>query len=401
MNLALLIQAAGSVGAFSGRAFLPSFSTALLLRFGPEIPWIAQTGFLQHVRGVPTWFTGDTTLVVLGILSALELAAVRFPEARSVLDEVHQYLKAGMAALTYMGVVSVSDRAVVGRIFGEAGMADSLPALAVGTGVFLASRVRAAVVGFWSEADEDDDLGVRGLGRWVEDLWSGLGPLALILFPLLTVAALGLAIALLIALQRRAEARAEASKVACHRCGGMISPCALACPICQAGVEAPRAVGLLGQVRKVPADPAKLPLDLVAVKRCPLCASRLKERAVGQTCAVCGHRLMDDPHCARGYISHIDRRVPLVVAACALLGLVPVLGVIPAVIFYRLALVAPFRRYIPLGRNFVLGWTVRIVVLVLVAFQCVPVLGGLIVPLMALITYATYRREYRRLALGV
>lgn len=401
MNLALLIQAAGSIGAFSGRAFLPSFSTALLLRFGPEIPWIAQTGFLQHVRGVPTWFTDDTTLVVLGILSALELAAVRFPEARSVLDEVHQYLKAGMAALTYMGVVSVSDRAVVGRVFGEAGMADSLPALAIGTGVFLASRVRAAVVGFWSEADEDDDLGVRGLGRWVEDLWSGLGPLALILFPLLTVAALGLSIALLIALQRRAEARAEASKVVCHRCGGMISPCALACPICQAGVEAPRAVGLLGQVRKVPADPAKLPLDLVAVKRCPLCASRLKERAVSQTCAVCGHRLMDDPHFARDYISHIDRRVPLVVAACALLGLVPVLGVIPAVIFYRLALVAPFRRYIPLGRNFVLGWTVRIVVLVLVAFQCVPVLGGLIVPLMALITYATYRREYRRLALGV
>ncbi|MEJ7639142.1 MAG: hypothetical protein WKF75_14510, partial [Singulisphaera sp.] len=210
MNLALLIQAAGSIGVFSGRAFLPSFSTALLLRFGPEIPWIAQTGFLQHVRGVPTWFTGDTTLVVLGVLSALELAAVRFPEARSVLDEVHQYLKAGMAALTYMGVVSVSDRAVVGRVFGEAGMADSLPALAVGTGVFLASRVRAAVVGFWSEADEDDDLGVRGLGRWVEDLWSGLGPLALILAPLATVAALGLSVALIIALQRRAEARAEA-----------------------------------------------------------------------------------------------------------------------------------------------------------------------------------------------
>ncbi len=400
MNLALLIQAAGSIGVFSGRAFLPSFSTALLLRFGPEIPWIAQTGFLEHVRGVPTWFTRDTTLVVLGVLSALELAAVRFPEARSVLDEVHQYLKAGMAALTYMGVVSVSDRAVVRQVFGEAGMAESLPALAVGTGVFLASRVRAAVVGFWSEADEDDDLGVRGLGRWVEDLWSGLGPLALILFPLLTVAALGLAIALLIALQRRAEARAEASKVPCRQCGGMTSPCALACPHCRAAVEAPRAVGLLGQVRRTPADTGKLPFDLVAVKRCPLCASRLKQRAVSQTCEVCGHRLMDDPRFARDYISHIDRRVPLVVAACVLLGLVPVLGVIPAVIFYRLALVAPFRRYIPPGRNFVLGWTVRILVVVLVAFQWVPVLGGLVVPLMAMITYMTYRREYRRLTLG-
>ncbi len=401
MNLTLLIQAAGSVGVFAGRAFLPAFSTALLLRFGPEIPWIAQTGFLQHVRGVPTWYTRDAALVVLGILSALELAAVRFPEARSVLDEVHPYLKAGMAALTYMGLVSVSDRAVVGQVFGEAAMSDSLPALVVATCVFVASRVRAGIVGFWSVADEDDDLGVRGLGRWVEDLWSGLGPLALILFPLLTVAALGLAIALLIAFQRRAEARAEASKVPCHRCGQMIFPCALACPHCQAVVEAPRAVGLLGQVRTVPADPGKLPFDLVAVKRCPHCASRLKGRAVHQTCAVCGHRLMEDPRFARDYVSHIDRRLPLVIAACVMLGLVPLLGVIPAVIFYRLALVAPFRRYIPPGRNFVARWTVRILVVVLVAFQWVPVLGGLVVPLMALITYGTYRRAYRRLAPGV
>ena len=400
MNLALLIQAAGSIGVFTGRAFLPAFSTALLLRFGPEIPWIAQMGFLQHVRGVPTWFTRDTTLVVLGILSALELAAVRFPEARGVLDEVHQYLKAGMAALTYMGVVSVSDRAVVGQVFGEAGMADSLPALAVGSVVFIASRVRAAAVGFWSEADEDDDLGAQGIGRWVEDLWSGLGPVALILLPGLTVAALGLAIALLFVLQRRAEARADASKVACLQCGEMISPCALACPHCRARVDAPRAVGLLGQVRKGPADAGRLPFDLVAVKRCPVCASRLKQKAVDQTCAVCGHRLMADPHFARTYIAHIDRRVPMVVAACVLLGLVPVLGLIPAVIFYRLALVAPFRRYIPPARNFVLRWTVRIVVVVLVAFQWIPGLGGLVVPLMAMITYMTYRREYRRLALG-
>ena len=400
MNLALLIQAAGSIGVFTGRAFLPAFSTALLLRFGPEIPWIAQTGFLQHVRGVPTWFTRDTTLVVLGVLSALELAAVRFPEARGVLDEVHQYLKAGMAALTYMGVVSVSDRAVATQVFGEAGMADSLPALAVGTVVFLAGRVRAAAVGFWSAADEEDDLGVQGIGRWVDDLWSGLGPVALILFPLLTVVTFGLALALLVAMQRRAEVRAEASQVPCPRCGGLISPCALACPHCRAEIDAPRAVGLLGQVRKVPADREKLPLDLVAVKRCPVCASRLKQKAVGQTCAACGHRLMDDPRFARDYVSHIDRRVPLVVAACVLLGLVPVLGLIPAVIFYRLALVAPFRRYIPPARNFVLRWTVRIIVVVLVAFQWVPGLGGLVVPLMAMITYMTYRREYRRLALG-
>ena len=84
---------------------------------------------------------------------------------------------------------------------------------------------------------------------------------------------------------------------------------------------------------------------------------------------------MDDPRFAREYVAFIDRRVPLVCVACFLLGLVPVLGVIPAVILYRLAIVAPFRRYIPPGRSFVLRWGVRLVSLVLVAFQWVPVPG--------------------------
>ena len=117
----------------------------------------------------------------------------------------------------------------------------------------------------------------RGLGRWVEDLWSGLGPLALILFPLLTVAALGLAIALLVAMQRRAEARAEASKVPCRQCGQMISPCALACPHCRAEVEAPRAVGLLGQDAEGAGGPRETPVR--PGRRETL--SRLREQAEG------------------------------------------------------------------------------------------------------------------------
>ena len=52
------------------------------------------------------------------------------------------------------------------------------------------------------------------------------------------------------------------------------------------------------------------------------------------------------------------------------------LGVIPGVIYYRLAIVAPFRRYIPPGRGFLLRWGVRLAVVVLVAFQWVPVAGG-------------------------
>ena len=109
---------------------------------------------------------------------------------------------------------------------------------------------------------------------------------------------------------------------------------------------------------------------------------------------------MDDPDFARDYIAAIDRRVPMVLVVCFLLGLIPVLGVIPGVIYYRLAIVAPFRRYIPPGRGFVLRWGVRLAVVVLMAFQWVPVAGGLALPAMALINYAAYRTAYRRLALA-
>src|SRR5262245_43047154 len=155
MSLPLLIQGLGSIGIFASRAFLPAFATALVLRFGPQVPWLAQSGLLQHVRGVPTWFTSDTSLVILGLLSALELVADLVPEAKSLLDEGHDYFKVAMAALTFVGVLGASDQALVRGVVGEAGPVAYLPALAVGAGTFAASRARGMVVGPLGEADED------------------------------------------------------------------------------------------------------------------------------------------------------------------------------------------------------------------------------------------------------
>jgi hypothetical protein len=400
VSLPLFLQGLGSIGVFASRAFLPAFVTALLLRFGPQVPWLARYGLLPQVRDVPTWFTSDAALVILGVLAVLELVAERFPEAQAVLDQVHAYLKTGMAVVTYLGALNATDRAAAQQVIKQAGLGDYLPALAVGAGVYLATQVRGAILGPLSEADEDDDLGVQGLIRWVEDLWGVLGAVALVVFPLLTLAAFGVAILILVLVERRLESQGERAKVPCAHCGEPIHASAPACPFCHAPVKEPRDVGLLGQPKDRPADLRSLPYRLVAVKRCPVCATRLGRRAVKQTCGACGHRLMDDPRFARDYIAAIDRRVPLVLVGCFLLGLIPVLGVIPGVVYYRLAIVAPFRRYIPTGRGFLLRWGVRLAVLVLVAFQWVPVAGGLAVPVMALINYGAYRTAYRTLALA-
>jgi predicted RNA-binding Zn-ribbon protein involved in translation (DUF1610 family) len=400
MSLPLLIHGLGSIGIFASRAFLPAFATALLLRFGPQVPWLAQAGLLPHVRDVPTWFTSDTSLIVLGVLSVLELVAERIPEVKTVLDEIHGYLKTGMAVLTFLGVLGASDRALVGGVVGNLGPVEYLPALAVGAGTFLASKARGLVVGPLSEADEDDDLGVQSLLRWVEDVWSALGPVALILLPLLTLAGFGAALIVLLLAGRFVAAREEATRVPCPNCGQLIYASATICPRCKAPNKEPMAVGLLGGTRNVLADPAAHPYRLAAARRCPLCATRLGKRAVHQACEGCGSAVLDDPAFASQYIAFIDRRVPLVCLACFLLGLVPVLGVIPAVILYRLEIVAPFRRYIPPGRSFVLRWGIRLASLVLVAFQWVPLLGGLLLPAMAMINYWAYRDAFRKLASG-
>jgi len=399
VSLPLLLQGLGSIGVFASRAFLPAFATALLLRFGPQAPWLAHAWLIQHVRGVPTWFTSDPALVVLGCLAVLELVAERVPEVKAVLQEVHGYLKAGMAVLTYFGVLDATGRAAVAPLLRQAGMLDYLPVLAVGAGTLLASNARGAVAGALGEADEDDDLGLQRLLRWAGDLWGALGPVALIAFPLLTIALFGAAGALLMGIERWMESRGEAGKVRCGSCGAPIHASAPSCPACHAPAKEPREVGPLGQALDRPAEIARLPFRLVAAKRCPACATRFGRRAVKQACAACGHRLMDDPDFARDYIAFIDRRAPWVCGVCALLGLVPVLGVVPGVICYRLAIVAPFRRYISPGRGFLLRWGVRLVVVLLVALQWVPVAGGLALPAMALINYGAYRGAYQRLAL--
>ncbi len=402
MNLGLFLQGLGSIGVFASRAFLPAFVTAALLRFGPHLPWLGQAGLLPRVRDVPSWFTSDAALIVLGLLAVLEVVAERFPEAKEALDTVHAYLKTAMGVLTYLGVLNATERAAAGRVLlhNQAGVLEMLPALAVGLGVFLATQARAAILQPLVEADEDDDLGLQGLIRWVEDLWGGLGPIALIVFPALTLLAFGLALLALLLIEKRIESRGDRLKIACVQCGQPIHASALMCPHCKSPVKAPRDVGLLGQPKPRGADLGSLPFQLVAVKRCPVCASRLSRRSVKQTCSACGNHLPESPKFALDYVKFLDRRVPITCLACFLLGLIPVLGVIPGVIYYRLTIVAPFRRYIPTAQGFLLRWGVRLALLTLLLFQWVPFAGGLALPFMALIHYAVYRTAYQRLALS-
>jgi len=57
-------------------------------------------------------------------------------------------------------------------------------------------------------------------------------------------------------------------------------------------------------------------------------------------------------------------------------------------------LVGPFRRYLPRGRNMLLRWGLRLLFVLLIALQWIPVAGGLVIPVMALLSYTVYRNAF-------
>ncbi len=391
MDLTSLIYLTGASGFFTSRAFLPAFCTAFLLRFGEHLPYLGNVEFLKATGAEPTWFTSDAALLVLGILALLEIAATKMPEAQELLEGVHKYAKTGTAALVAMGVLGARDAGFIEQTIAQAGALDTAIAVVFGGIVYVLSSLRAGVMQTLAMADPDDSMGIRTLISWFEDLWSSFGIVLLVIYPFLIIALVGVVLGLLFLARKWAEYREEKSRVPCPSCGAEVYACATECPSCHAALPAPRDVGFFGATVKRPAQPGKdHELRLISKHRCGKCATRIKERRLPQTCPVCGNGILKDPADQAAYIGKVRARLPKVLGVTFVLSLIPVLGIIPGIIYYRIQLIAPFRAYIPASRGFILRWLVRIIFLLLISLQLVPGLGGFMVPVMALISYLLY-----------
>jgi Zn finger protein HypA/HybF involved in hydrogenase expression len=399
MNATALIHGIGSTGLFPSRIFLPAFLTALLLRFGNHIPGLEHLGMLGHIHGQPAWFTSNLSLAVLGILSVVEIIAQKNPEARTILREFDAYLKSALAALTSLGVISATDSQFVAQTAQQASLVNGLIPLFTAVVTFKLSLVRRDVLGPLHDHLEGTHL--DHLVSWAEDLWVAFGALLLVLFPIVMVVLIGLSIGLTLLARKRLEGIEEHAKTPCTRCGTPIYPCAMTCPSCRQQVQQPCDIGFLGQSKPlIPADPESHPLRLFEKRRCPACATRLKPRVPHQQCPACGRRAPADAAFTQAYLEYLDKRLPLTLGVSFLLGLIPIIGLIVGVVYYRMVLVMPFAQYLPLGRRFLLRWGIRLLFLVLVLFQWVPLLGGFVVPLLALISFTAYRSTYRAIALA-
>jgi hypothetical protein len=396
MSMAALLNGFGSMGFFASRAFLPAFLTALLMRFGPDLPWVGQLGILDGLRNAPSWFTHDITLAVLGLLALGEFLGTKNTDVRELMSHVDKYAKTIMSALTFFGVASVADVAFVDEQLQEASVFLVLPVLGVAGGVFVLATLRGRVLGLFSAADADDSSGVQGVLSWLEDAWASVGTFFLVLFPIVMLILIAIAVAVVVVLERRVRSREEISKLPCPECSTSMYPTAVACPKCKAPNASPRDVDWLGGSTDDPVpDEAAHPFRLIEKQRCSRCATRLEERSVEQTCSACDQRLFPDEGATARYLAHVDGAVPRVLLVSFALSLVPVVGLIPGVLYYRLKLVAPFRRYVPSLHAFLLRWLLRVAFFFLIALQWIPAVGGVVVPLMALASYGVYRNAFR------
>ena len=98
------------------------------------------------------------------------------------------------------------------------------------------------------------------------------------------------------------------------------------------------------------------------------------------------------------YDSFISERWLKVVLVTAGLGLIPILGIVPGVVFYRSQWSGPYRKYLGAMQSFMSRWGTRVGTFTLISLQLVPGVGVFLLPAMAGLNYFVYRNNFMKAA---
>jgi Zn finger protein HypA/HybF involved in hydrogenase expression len=365
-----ILYSLATVPLFASRPFLAAFLTALLARYGTHIPWIGDKQVIVALAHSPEWF-----------------------RSFGCLQEADAWLKSAVALLVSLALIDKSDADTIHHIQRQGLGLESVWSVLVGGLVWCVAKLRQGALAIVHEIDDHDDIGLQTALSWAENSWVVLGVFFFVIAPLLAVGLSLLAVAGLWVAQREARKHEERQRIPCTKCATPVYPHALRCPNCGQELARPRAVGVFGQPKDEPAgDFVRHGFLLAARKRCPVCATRLVKRAVQQACPACKTVTFASWRAFEEYRREIDGRLWKTLLVCLCFSAIPVVGVVPGVIYYRLNLVTGFRGYIPpLSGCFARIW-VRFVHWGLILLQPVPLFGALMLPLMCWSTYAIYRR---------
>lgn len=396
MSLSGFLYSLASIPMFASRPFLAAFVTVLLARFGTSIAWLADSSVIQTLHAAPEWFTSWITLALLALLTTLEWLSVKHSEVRAIMQEFDSALKSAVAMLVCLAIIDTDTAGTIQAIHKAGFGLSSLWSGVIGLLTFGTANLRGSIFGFLAQVDDHDDLGLQTLLHRIESSLTIAAILFLVVFPLLALVFAMIAVGSLWILRRLAEKREARSKLPCAACQQPIFPHASRCHACGTAVVAPRGVGVFGQPLGIAAPSLEEHrFHLISRKRCPVCATRLPLRSVRQPCPCCRTVTFAGQADFEQYLGALSRRLPRTLWICLAFSAIPLLGVIPGVVYYRLSIITGLRGYTPPLRGCLVRIFVRIVDWMFILLQPIPVLGAVVIPLMCLTSFWVYRQALR------
>src|SRR5262245_52631623 len=100
-----ILYSLATVPLFASRPFLAAFLTALLARYGTQIPWIGDAQVVVALGQSPDWFRSSWCIALLGLLALGEALSAKHAEVRAIMQEVDAWVKSAVALLVALAVL--------------------------------------------------------------------------------------------------------------------------------------------------------------------------------------------------------------------------------------------------------------------------------------------------------
>ena len=400
------------------RMFLPGFLYFLIIRVAKAFPQYLPDLIVKLAEQTPAWQTSWPFLTVLGILAAVELAAVRDPGIKHFLiEDFDRYAKPVMSALLAFCVVTsarmigageaIDDTAVSAQSASLFGNAIAVAAAAAcGAVTAFCCKIRGDILEKIHAIDPENCFYLQTLANCCGELVLAVGMLLIAFLPLAAlIVMLGTVVTGI--LFKLYWVRHEAKHV--HQCAACLSrgvkkkvcDCAVLCPEC--GTLQPRVckVGWFGLSSSAleTAPPEKHAFDLLSVHRCRWCASPLNRKSECDKC----HRPQWDNRFGEYYVKRIDTRFAILMVAALLSFSYPTIGLLIVLALSGFLTTKPFEIHIRTRSRIFVSFLMLILNLTLTVLglllSTIPVFGLLtLAPF--IVRYSLVRRAFVRRFIG-
>lgn len=388
----------------------------MVMRAAGTIFWVSWLASLQHqgetltyiewgpfvskfIIQYPDWFVEPTTVGLFGVLALFEHVAETDPDIQAAYAPLAPKIKScvqwinthlvSISLVVQVGVLVSSQPEVMHAGWGFG----TIWGLFLAVGVWFLSMIRQEFWDFICEIDDDGSLGLRKLLGWAENGWVAGGVVLAVFAPLLILILAAFSVLILKLINYYFDHQEKKARVPCSQCGQPNHPGAITCCSCNYRFPRPKKIGFFGQVLKTEiTDLRRHSLSLSRLRRCGACATKLPKRKLQQTCPGCGRTMFSNKVAVDAYLGFVQESLGKTLLVSFFLSLVPVIGVIPGVLYYRLCLIGSLRRYVQPADGCFGRWLIRFCVLIVLSMQWIPGIGSISLPIICLINYSVYKR---------